>query len=220
MTNITLHGKLAHKFGKFFKVKIFNILSALKAIDANRSGFLVEIKKMSSQGFDYLIIADGNIIEDENNFKLTKEISNIDIVPVLFGSGPAIVAGIVGVEVAALTTAQLVLAAIIDVVITGLVSLGVSLIMQNLNKQGAVPQQRIAIGGATIAMQAQGRSYTFNNYANAASQGTSIPVGYGRMKIDSQTVSASIKNYPTNDVFINESSTFNRNNAFIDFLTN
>ena len=57
MTNIYLHGELAQIFGKFFALKINNVLSALRGIDANRSGFLQKISSLSRNGIHYCIIA-------------------------------------------------------------------------------------------------------------------------------------------------------------------
>ena len=191
MTKVNLHGILRKKFGKEFYLNVFNANSALRAIDANRNNFLQEIKKLHDKGYDYVIVADGNLIKCKNEFNEKRKIKNIDIMPVLGGSGPAA-------------------AFIIPTLISAVVSVAVNFIMMALTKQAQPPApQAIAVGGATAAAQSTEKSYVFTNNQNVASQGDSIAVGYGRFKIASHVISASIKNYSTSETYSSEFSNSN-----------
>jgi predicted phage tail protein len=203
MTKIYVHGILAKKFGSFFQFSISNAISALKAIDANKEGFLQEIKKLNKFGLDYFILVDDEIINNQGDFNVRKKISNIHIVPSIVGSGAAIVMLSVGAQtVGALTAAQMAVAFLINAAITAAISLGVSMIMANINKQAQPPQQFIAVGGASAAIEAQGKNYIFNNVQNVAAQGISIPVGFGRLKVASVLIEATVKNYSTSESYV------------------
>jgi hypothetical protein len=44
--------------------------------------------------------------------------------------------------------------------------------------------------------KALSESFAFSNKANVAAQGVPVPVGYGRLKVGSQTIQVSVKSYP------------------------
>jgi hypothetical protein len=50
---------------RILSLKINNVLSALRGIDANRSGFLQKISSLSRNGIHYCIIANNEKIENE-----------------------------------------------------------------------------------------------------------------------------------------------------------
>jgi predicted phage tail protein len=206
MTKISIHGILGKKFGKTFNLKINNPISAIKAIDANKEGFIQEIKILNEKGYNYFVIIDGKFIENENEFIERKEIKTIDIVPSIYGSGGAIVTWATGVTAANFTVGQAAAAFLINVAITSAISVGISFIMNALQKQTQPPDKpgAIAVGGVTSILEAQGKSYVFNNMQNVAAQGSSIPIGYGRMKIASFLLEANVKNYSTNETVESE----------------
>lgn len=206
MTKISIHGILGKKFGKTFNLKINSPTTAIKAIDANREGFILEIKKLSEKGLNYFVIIDGKFVEDKNEFIETKEIKTIDIVPSICGSGAAIVTWATGNAAANFTAGQVAAAFLINVAISSAISIGISFIMNALQNQTQPPQQAsmLAVGGATSMLEAKGKSYVFNNMQNVASQGSVLPIGYGRMKIASQLIEANIKNFSTNETVQSE----------------
>jgi predicted phage tail protein len=187
MTKINIHGILAKKFGSIFNIEISNANSAIKAIDANRQNFIFEINNLHKKGFNYVMIVNGEMVKCKNEFLEKRKISTIDIVPYISGSGPAV-------------------AFIIPALIAAAVSLAVNFIMMALNKQAQPPQQFLSVGGSASSVDSAGKSYIFNNAQNIASQGDSIPVGYGRAKVSSHVISATIKNYPSNANYKNEFS--------------
>lgn len=217
MTNIYLHGELAQIFGKFFKLKINNVLSALKGIDANRGGFLQKISYLSRNGIHYCIIANNEKIENENQLIEKKSIKSIHILPIIYGSGEAAAFALnLTIQVAGQTVLS-VAGQIVAGLINMAISLGVSFLMSALMKQAAPPsmgQQNIAVGGASAAIEAAGRSYVFNNNVNTSEQGSAIPVGYGRIKTSSSVIFSSVLNYSTNAKYSEE---FIGNNSLILF---
>ena len=217
MTKIYIKGLLAKKFGSFFEINISNILCALKAIDANRSGFLKEIFDLNKKNLNYFIICDGIQILNENEFLEKKKIKSLHIVPAITGSGAAVAAGI---GIAANTAAFAVVEFLVNFIVATAISLGVSLLMNSLNKQAAPPgAQKMAVGGVTSSIEAQGKSYVFSNNLNTASQGSSIPVGYGKLKSSSQVLMASVKNYSTSISSNSEFKASQNSSIFLDFLT-
>lgn len=201
MTNINLHGILGKIFGKFFKLRINNCYSAIKAIDANRSGFLKKLFDLSLNNQNYHILVDGSIIHNENEILEKRMIKTIDFIPAVSGHGAAIAPLIVsGVA------AQAVVAFAINAVISAGISFGIGLISAAMNKQASPPQQMIAVGGAVMASEAKGRSYIFNNWSNLIAQGSSVPVGYGKMRISSRVIHATTKSFSTSISFENSAS--------------
>jgi len=217
MTKIHLKGLLSIKFGSFFKINISSIQSALKAIDCNRVGFLKEIFSLSKNNYNYFIICDGHLIENENQFIEKRKIENIYIIPAITGSGSFVAAGM-GLAVESFAFA--VVTVLVNVVIATAISLAVSAIMASINNQGAPPQKKLAVGGATAQIEALGKSYIFSNDRNRASQGASIPIGYGKIKHSSNVLMISIKNYSTNQTIDSEFKTNENSSVFLDYLTN
>lgn len=221
MTNIYLKGILGKKFGCFFKFNVSNAISAIKAIDANRNGFINELLKLNYDNVKYIIVCDFNIVKNENELLERKKIKNIYIIPAFVGSGGfvAVALGLV-TSSGALTAGGMLVSSLVDTLVSGLISLGVSYISSMLNKQASPPQQNIAIGGATAAIEAIGKSYIFSNRENLAQQATSIPIGYGLMKTSSKIISISINNYSTNTDINREFKNFQNSSIFLDYLTN
>ena len=219
MTKIHLHGILGKIYGKTFNLKVSNASMAINAINCIREGFLKKIQDLSKNKCDYYLIIDDVIVNDKNEFVEKRQIKNIHFIPVLIGFGGAIVASLAGVAVAELTTMQLVAAFLVNLVISAGVSMGISFLMASINKQGAPPQQMIAVGGATASIEAKGRSYIFANERNEISQGGSIPVGYGKLRVSSNTINMSVSNYATNSS-VDQEFNLNKNLLeFSDFLT-
>lgn len=219
MTNVYLHGQLAQIFGKFFKLKINNAFSALKGIDSNRNGFLKRISSLSQNGIHYCMIVNGEKIEDRNQLIERKTITSIHIIPVICGSGELIAVGL------GLVTAAGTLSAVGSIV-AGLVNLGISLGVQFLvnslmgKNQSSYVQKNISVGGASAAIEAAGKSYIFSNNVNTSDQGSSIPIGYGKMKASSSVIFSSVLNYNTNVTYKDEFMRGESILLFSDFLAN
>lgn len=224
MTKIHIKGILGKKFGSYFNFNISSVSNAIKAIDTNRTGFIKELFDLNKKNINYFLIADGEKIENTNSLIEKRKIKNIYIIPVIIGHGDMAAFALGLTQVAAngavvLSTTGIIVSGLVNALISTAVSLGVSMLMQSLNKQASPPQQNLAVGGATSTIEARGRSYIFSNNLNSAEQGSSIPIGYGKMKSSSKILSISIKNYPTDQIAINEFKVLENSSAYLNFLT-
>lgn len=205
MTTITLHGILAKEFGENFRMKIHKAANVIKAIDVNRRNFNKRIFELSREGFNYTMIVDGKKITELEELNIQKEPQEIHLVPLIIGAGGvALVTAVIGHAIVAGSAAAFAAAAINFVVLTA-VSIGLQMLLAP--KPDAGPQ----ISATTKALS---ESFAFSNKANAAAQGSPVPVGYGRLKVGSQLIQMSVKSYPQNQ----NSTTVMRQNAY--FVSN
>jgi predicted phage tail protein len=169
------------------------------------------------KNIDYILICNEKEINNTNELIEKRKIETIYIVPAIVGSGfeIAIGFGLAG-SFGGLSLAGLAVAGLVNGIISLGVSLAVSFLTSSLNKQATPPQQNIAVGGSTAMISAAGKSYIFSNKENVASQGSSIPVGYGLMKVSSNIISTSIRSYSTNEYYFDE---FNKGSSqYIDII--
>jgi predicted phage tail protein len=76
---------------------------------------------------------------------------------------------------------------IVGALVMTAVSMGLQMLLAP--KPSAPPQ----ISATTKALQ---ESFNFSNKTNMATQGSPVPVGYGRLKVGGQVIQVSIKSYP------------------------
>ena len=201
MTNIILHGILAKEFQPSFRMKIHKAANVVKAIDANRSSFNKRILDLAREGLNYTIIVDGRKITELEELNAQKEPQEIHLVPLIVGAGGVLGGAILigvgkalgGVGLATLGGFVTGLAAntLASGIVGGLVMTAVSMGLQML--LAPKPDAGPPISAATKALA---ESFSFSSKANVASQGTPVPVGYGRLKVGSQLIQMSIKSYP------------------------
>ena len=195
MTIIKLHGLLAQEYQEQFVLKVGKARDVVRAIDCNKRGFLRRVNELRKQGLHYELVVDGGCGQGLGS--TTREIDQIDLVPMIIGSA-AVVAGIAGIfGGGAIATAGATLA----------VGAGVGMMAKALKPK---PEQRPDVGGTvasdqtapaqdepvTFQSRAAVASLLFNNVANVASQGDPVPIGYGRLKIGSSVIQATIKSFP------------------------
>ena len=208
MTTITLHGILAKEFGDVFNMKIHRAINTIKAIDVNRKDFKKRIFELSREGFNYTMIVDGKKITELEELNIQKEPQEIHLVPLIIGSGGALLVGAwLGVSALAVGTGAagagaLFAATLINAIVRTAVSVGLQMLLAP--KPDAGPQ----ISATTKALS---ESFAFSNKANAAAQGSPVPVGYGRLKVGSQLVQMSVKSFPQNQ----DATTIMRLNSYI-----
>ena len=222
MTKIYISGILGKIFGNFFELKIKNGFDALKGVDANKNGFLKKIKDLSSDGVYYQLIIDNQIISNNNQVIEKRKIKSIHIVPIVYGSGTAVAVGLgmVVSQTGALTMAGQIVAFAVNTLVSVGISLAVAHLTQTQADQVSAPNQGPqAVGGATAAVEARGKSYVFSSLENTASQGDPVSIGYGRFKCASKIIEAATKNYPTSLDTVQEFATMQLNSLFSDYIS-
>ena len=168
MTQVNIHGILGVEYGKSFYMKVGNSRNVLKAIDCNKDGFIKRLIALQQEGSMYDIIINKKRITKGEEINAFKNPARIDIVPTICGrGGGAAVAIFKAVAMAAISAA-------ISYALT--------------------PKQEAT--ALEVTASANRQSYIFSNVANVASQGTPMPLGYGRLKVGSQVIQASIKSFP------------------------
>ena len=198
MTKIRLHGILAKEFGEFFSFKLGKAKDVIRAIDANKKNFIKRINDLGKQGFNYTLVVDGKKVSDLSEIEIKKEHSNIEIVPMIAGSGVdpvsigLVILKAVGAVAATATATGAVGFAAFAVGTIALTAVSVGLQLLLAPKPDAGPP----ISATTKAFN---ESFNFSNKANVATQGTPVPVGYGRLKVGSQVVQYSVKSFPQSE---------------------
>ena len=176
MTIINLHGILAREYGKHFSLELENPKHVLHAIDCSKNGFLRRIIELQRDGFVYDIIVNKKRIEVGKQMDGMTRPETIDLVPAIIGSGGAIAAIFMWFAEGSFL-AQLATAVIFAAIAYALTP---------------TPD----VEALEVEAAATKGSFIFSNRVNVASQGAPVPVGYGRLKVGSQVVQATIRSYP------------------------
>jgi predicted phage tail protein len=175
MTQVYIHGILAREYGDNFKLSLPNPKDVLEAIDCNRIGFIQRLVELQKQGFCYDIIIDKKRVTQEEHMTGVKNPKTIDLVPAITGAGP-----FAGVFLF-LGSGTL------------LANIAVSLIFAAIS-YALTPKPEVE--ALEIEADASKSSLIFSNTVNVASQGSPVPIGYGRLKVGSQVIQATIKSFP------------------------
>jgi predicted phage tail protein len=175
MTRVKLHGILGKEYGRDFRLQIGNPKNILHAIDANRDGFLPRIVQLQKEGLVYEIIINKKRLNDHGNLKNLDNVETIDLVPAIVGGGPLV--PIIGWLVGGTFLANVALAVIFAAITYALTP---------------APDTEQVEGTASASKS----SMIFGNNVNTANQGAPLPLGYGRLKVGSQVIQATIKSYP------------------------
>lgn len=187
MTNVFIHGILGGIFGRQMRLSGGSATSILKGIEANRTGFIQKIIELSKEGTQYAVLVDGEEVDSTERFIEKRKIKSLHVLPIIIGSGD----GGLGTVIA-------------QIIVNVALSVGVSFLMAALNKTAAPPSLMISVGGQSEAVDGRGRSYIFSNNQNTESQGSPIPIGYGRARVSSKIIQATIKDYSTNEYANNQ----------------
>ena len=175
MTQINLHGILAREYGDVFKLSLPNPKDVLEAIDCNRKGFISRIIELQKEGFCYDIIVDKKRISAGEEMDGFHNPQTIDLVPAIAGAGfLAPVFAFLGSGTLLATVAKAIIFAAIAYALT------------------PKPENE----ALEIEADASKSSLIFSNTVNVASQGAAVPIGYGRLKVGSQVIQATIKSFP------------------------
>lgn len=196
MTNIILHGILAQEFGVNFKMKIYKAANVIKAIDANRKNFNKRIFELSKEGLNYTMIVDGKKITELEELNIQREPNEIHLVPLIVGSGfTAVGAAIISVgslgtvsfaSASAMTFMGVSVAGVVGSIAATAVSIGLQMLL-------SPKPDAVSISASTKALS---DSFGFSSKTNVASQGSPVPIGFGRLKVGAQIIQISMKSYP------------------------
>ena len=207
MTTINLHGLLAQEYQKQFVLKVGKAKDVVRAINCNRKGFLRRVNELQKEGMYYNIIVNGG--EQQGVGSVAKNIKQIDVVPVIAGAFTALIGAIAGAFGGG---------AVATLAATAVVGAGTAMIAKALMPK---PEKQPDVGGTiatdmssasaqsepvTFQSRAATASMMFNNTTNVATQGAPVPIGYGRLKVGSAVIQATIKSFPmshkTADAFL------------------
>jgi len=176
---VKLYGHLAKKFGKEFNFAVHSPKEAIKALAANFSNFLTELK----DGTYHIFVEEEDIsIEDVDSPTGTR---TIRIVPVVFGS-KGFFKVVLGVALVALAFALPVTAPAL--LVSGLKTVGMSLIFGGVSEMLFGGPQNLDSPEPVDSRP----SSLFQGAVNTVAQGGPVPVGYGRLIVGSTVIGASI----------------------------
>lgn len=188
MTNIFLHGKLGQEFGQKFKFSICKPKDVFQAIETIKDNFNKRIIELAKLGLQYSIVVDGQYISSEKELERRGKFSQIDIVPVIFGSGVAALAvGAVALLGASVTTGLV--SSFLLAVAFSAISIGIQALM-------AKPPSYNTPQGSVSTTSSASKSFMFSNRENVAFQGSPVPLGYGRIRVGSAVIQENVKSYP------------------------
>lgn len=189
LTTVKLEGVLGKLFGRTWQLDIQNATEALQMIDCNKPGLIAWIKRNVQKYSAYRIVCtyeDGHKeVVSEDTYLMNRKPKKISFLPVVTGAG----AGLRILVGAVLVVAGVVMA------MTGfgasaapyLIAAGVSMMVGGIIEM-LVPQPKTGKDGNGNSVN----SYYFDGPVNTTEQGSPVPLIYGRVKVGSQAVSASI----------------------------
>jgi predicted phage tail protein len=189
MVVVLLYGHLAKQFGKRHELDIATPAEAIRAFCANYKDFKNSIMLHDQPGYRVLAGVEDRAFDVGMQLPVGSS-STIKIIPVIAGSGGGLGRILLG---AALIGASFIPG------LQGVTLLGNTLLTSTLTSVGI----SMILGGVSSLLfsppkQQQSSnqrpenkpSYSFNGAINTIGQGNCIPVGYGRMRVGSQVISA------------------------------
>lgn len=182
MKTIMLYGFLGREFGRVHRYDVRSPAEAVRAMCVTLQGF----KKAVIDGGAYRVLIGGrDALDVERLPNPVSDKETIRIVPVIAGAGNGtgqFILGAVLVVVGAFTT-------FFGDYSGSVISLGVSLMVGGASQM--LFGQKGALAGANDRPENR-PSYTFDGAVNTAAQGNAVPIGYGRLVVGSQVVSAGL----------------------------
>lgn len=197
LVEIHFHGDLGEKVGAFWKAAVNSVSEAIRSVEINSKRKLYKyLLEKDKEGVKYQILInkrpfisaeplDINQPETLKTSELTiknKSLKTIDIVPIIEGADEGTLGIILGVLLIIVSFFIPGSQAILIPAGLGLIAAGIMTLLSSPPKFEDFRE----IDGST------GRtSYLFNGPQNTTQEGGPVPVGYGRLLVGSQVVSAS-----------------------------
>jgi predicted phage tail protein len=183
MTIVNIHGILGREYGNSFLLSLPNPKDVLEAIDCNRQGFLQRLVELQREGLCYDMIINKKRITNGPDMDHMSNPATVDLVPAISGSGPLMAPLLMTTGLfTAGSTALAFAASIANFVLFAAISYALTPKPEN--------------EALEISSKASKSSLIFSNTANLASQGSPVPIGYGRLLVGSQVIQATIKSFP------------------------
>lgn len=194
MRKIRLYGVLAKKFGKEFELDVKSPAEAIRALCAIVPGFKRHMVDHSEPGYTVRVGKEYRDLDTLAEPNSSKEV--IKVAPVLAGSsavariiiGVALIAAVVMTGGTALAAGWAVAAGgSLTLAGTIVVGMGMSLILGGVAEL-LTPTPKMK----TTERPDNLPSYAFDGPVNTVTQGNPVPVGYGRLIVGSQVISAQL----------------------------
>lgn len=184
LREIRLYGPLAARFGRVHRLAVDSIAEALRALAANFPGFEQALRD-HPHGFHLLAGREDRAAAERLDHPVGMA-EQIRIVPATAASKGGLLQTILG--------AVLLVAAFVIPGAQFLASVGLGLILGGV-AQMLTPTPKYETGSDEERKQ----SYAFSGPVNTSTQGTAVPVGYGRMIVGSAVLSMgiSVEELPT-----------------------
>lgn len=190
MRKVILYGRLGKMFGRVHHLAVESVAEAVRALDANfpgMAGFSAHLRKYSAPGYTVRV---DDVGQGKEELHMCSE-GAIKIAPVVRGAGKnggvlQVILGIVLVVVAWYNPAGWTVLGT-SISSGSVMMLGASMIlggvMQMINKPPEFDMKERPEAKA---------SYSYDGVVNTSHQANPVPVCYGRVRVGSQVVSASI----------------------------
>lgn len=199
LTNIKLHGLLGEAIGSDWNLAVSSVSEAVRAIETlSKRKFYRFLLDNDKKGVKYQVLINKRdfLIDEEpspesiQRSELAMKINNlesVDIIPVIEGAGGGLGLTIAGallivIGVILLFTPLSALGVPVIVVGVGLVAGGVIQLLTSPPKFQDFQALQNSAGGS---------SYLFSGPTNVTKEGNPVPIGYGRLMVGSQVISAS-----------------------------
>lgn len=207
MVKIVLHGKLAEVAGQTnWYLDVQTAAEALRAVDANCGGRVREYLATNLHTEYRVLLNEQDSRSERDIVNPHQKLSKVEILPVLSGAGSGLFQLFAAVVLIALAWVVAPLAAGGSVgifgsgaAVTGGMA-GLSVFLQTAALAMAVGGiSSLVAGDPTLpSFQSNERpenkpSYLFSGAVNTTQQGNPVPIGYGRLRVGSQVVSAGIR---------------------------
>lgn len=194
MNTVYLHGGIGKRFGKKWQVDARNSQEVVKALDANNEGFVAYVVKQALEGNEHFLLAkhpdklkskqdliDNIIAENEIN-------REIHVVPSVYG-------GFVAAFIGKFIVSKAVIGAMTAAFWGGVAQLAIGALQKT-------PDDKVNTRGDNVST----KSFLLGASRETASQGGSIPLGYGRVLVGPNLIGQSMTTTKINSSYL-ESST-------------
>lgn len=180
LRTIKLAGHLGRKFGKEYKFDVNSPAEAIRALCSQVKGFKHYISEGKGKDKKFKVVVNDKPLENYDKEMHSLQEGEIAIVPYVRGSGQKILGAVMFVVGAYLYW-------------TGsgyaMMAAGMAMMAGGMMMMMTKPPNQM---NAAEKDSSENRSYLFNGSVNTVQQGQPIPIGYGRLRIGSQVVSAEV----------------------------